>query len=140
MARQDTPEPADPADESRDGLRRTRKLKRRQAAAIPAVFAPEFWSEQDGRLHVARTVREMVARLRADAGADSYQKDLLIQRAVFISLQLETAEITAARSGDFDAGVYTQQVNSLLGLLKALGLEKKARKVGVKDYLAGAAT
>ena len=118
-------------------LPKTRKLSRRVASAIPDVFSPEFWSDQDSRLHVARTIKRMVARLMDDAGADSYQKELLSQRAVFLALQLETAEIEAARSGNFDPGQYTQGVNALLGLLKALGLEKKARKVGLKDYLVG---
>jgi hypothetical protein len=131
-------EPA--GDEGPTLLPQTRKVKRRLSAAIPTQFVPEFWTDQDNRQHVARTIRQMVARLRQDVGADSYQKDLLIQRAVFLSLQLETAEIEAVRSGAFDPGVYTQQINSLLGILKALGLEKKAKKVGVKDYLAGAPT
>jgi len=38
-------------------------------------------------------------------------------------------ELVAAEQGKFNAGVYTQMVNSLVGLLKSLGLEKKAKKV-----------
>ncbi len=71
-----------------DGLHPIRKAKRRKRPAVPSVFVPQFWAEQDHRLHVAREVRRRVEALRADAGVDSAQKDLLAQRAVFVALQL----------------------------------------------------
>ena len=120
------------------GLPRTRKVRRRKSAAIPAVFTPEFWSEQDGRITVSREIRRRVQALRDDAGIDSTQKELLAQRAVFISLQLETAEVKAAQTGEFDPGVYTQMVNTLTGLLRAIGLERKAQDAGgLKRYWEG---
>ena len=74
--------------------------------------------------------------LKQDIQADSYQKDLLCQRAIFISVQLETMELLAAEKGNFNAGVYTQMVNALLGLLKSLGLERRAKTVvNLKTYI-----
>lgn len=137
MARAEPENDAETGDEPRTGLPMTRKLKRRRTATIPDTFSPEFWEDQDSRLHVARTIKRMVNRLIADAGVDSYQREIIAQRVVFLTLQLETAEIEAARSGRFDLGCYTQGVNALLGLPKALGLDKKARKVGLRDYLVG---
>jgi hypothetical protein len=103
--------------------------------AIPATFVPDFWSEQDHRTHAVQEIRRRFKLLLADSGADSFQKEIIAQRAVFLSLRLETQEVEYARTGEIDTGVYTQQVNSLLGLLKALGLDKKARKVGLRQYL-----
>ena len=54
------------------------------------------------------------------------QTDLIAQRAVFVAVQLETMEIDGSEGKPFDPGVYTQMVNCLLGLLKALGLTNKA--------------
>jgi hypothetical protein len=111
-------------------------VRRRKAVNVPSVFVPQFWEDQDRRLHTAREIGRRVEALRADAGIDSVQKDLLAQRAVFISLLLETAEVRAARTGEFDAGSYTQMVNCLNGLLKALGLEKRVLDAGdLKSYI-----
>ena len=95
--------------------------------ALPNRFVPHFWAEIDPRLLVSKEVRRRYQLLLADTGADSYQKDLLCQRAVFMSVQLETMESVAARTGKFDAGVYTQMTNALMGLLKSLGLERKVK-------------
>ena len=53
-----------------------------------------------------------------------------------MAIQLETMEVTAARTGEFNAGVYGQLVNTFLGLLKALGLERRAKQVcNLADYV-----
>lgn len=112
-----------------------KRFKNRDCDLLPRRFAPEFWADQDGRTPLPREIKRRVKALCLDAGADSEQKRLIAQRAVFLSLQLETAEVRAIRDGQLDCGIYTQQVNSLLGCLKALGLERKARKIGLKDYM-----
>ena len=94
-------------------------------AALPDKFIPRFWDDLDQRTALAREVRQRYETLRADTGADSAQKDMLVRRAVFIGLQLETMEANASR-GNIDVGVYTQSVNALSGLLTKLGLERKA--------------
>jgi hypothetical protein len=101
-------------------------------------FVPAFWSEADGRSTIVREIRRRVDVLVADCGADSEQKRCLCQRAVFIALQLETMERTATEKGRLDLGVYTQASNALLGLLKALGLDRKAKGVhDLKSYVNG---
>jgi hypothetical protein len=103
---------------------------------VPARFTPRFWEGADGRCAVVKEIQRRHERLRRDSGADSYQKELLCQRAVFISLQLETAEREATETtGKFDAGVYTQMTNSLMGLLRALGLERKVQAIGLRAYI-----
>lgn len=102
---------------------------------MPERFEPRFWQDADGRCASVKEINRRYERLLRDSGADSYQKDLLCQRAVFISLQLETAERVATETGKLDAGVYTQMTNSLMGLLRALGLERKVKAIGLKAYV-----
>jgi hypothetical protein len=107
------------------------KKLRRQAerpVTLPARFSPRFWAEADQRCAVVREIRRRYATLREDTGTESVQKDILCQRATFIAIQLETMECEAMETGKIDVGVYTQGVNALLGLLKALGLEKQLKK------------
>jgi len=105
---------------------RRRPLRTRN---LPTKFVPRFWERADARLLFVREIRQRYERLKADAGADSYQKELLAQRVVFVAAQLETMEIVATESGEFDLGIYTQAVNCLVGLLRSLGLEKKMKHV-----------
>ena len=105
------------------------------AVPLPATFVPKFWQDQDHRCVAVKRVREMVEALTSDAGVDSAQKALLAQRAAFLALRLETMEVAYATEGRFDAGVYTAMTNTLVGLLKALGLERKARQATLTDYL-----
>lgn len=86
-----------------------------------------------------REIKKRLTRLMEDVGADSYQKELLVRRAIFISVQLETMEVNAAEGGMFDMGCYTQAVNALSGLLTKLGLDRKAQEViDLQDYIKGA--
>ncbi len=107
--------------------------------AISKKFVPRFWEGEDGRSVIVKEIRRRVDALIEETGADSLQKQILIQRAVFILLQIETMEIDAARNGVPPDGVFVQLVNSLQGLLKLLGLEKQVSKtIDLKAYVAGA--
>lgn len=109
-------------------------------AKVPKSFTPRFWEGLDGRVGVAKEIRRRYELLRDDTGADrSAQRDMLCQRAVFIGIVLETMEVEAMDTGNFDAGGYVQATNGLLGILKALGLDKKVQSVtDLKSYLAQA--
>ncbi len=74
-------------------------------------------------------------RLKADAGCDSAQKKLLAERAAFVACQLETAEVNAVEGGKMDVGAYVQAVNCLLGLLRALGLNRQTKQLGLRGYV-----
>ncbi|WP_442510563.1 hypothetical protein SH528x_002188 [Novipirellula sp. SH528] len=113
-----------------------RRSETKKDVAIPKTFIPRLWDELDGRYGIAKTIRHRYEMLREDTGAESYQKEMLCQRAVFIALQLETMECEATESGMFDPGVYTQMSNALLGLLKALGLNRHIKDTGdLQTYL-----
>lgn len=103
---------------------------------IDTTFKPKFWDELDGRTGIAQNIRERYELLKADAGVESAQRDILCQRAVFMCVCLETMECEALATGKFDAGVHTQMSNALLGLLKALGLDRHVKQAGgLSDYI-----
>lgn len=110
--------------------------KKQNEIILPDRFVPEFWKDQDHRNAVVRAIRDRYEDLKRDCGADSMQKDMLCQRAVFVALQLEWFEIKAVNTGKIDCGRYTQLVNCLTGLLRSLGLERKVKTVeNLADYV-----
>lgn len=109
--------------------------KKKNKVTLPKRFTPQFWDDCDGRNSVIKEIRHRCETLKNDSHANSFQKDLLCQRAVFISIHLETMERLAVETGKFDAGVYVQATNCLIGLLKSLGLERQAKKVSLENYI-----
>jgi hypothetical protein len=105
---------------------------------LPKRFEPRFWKDADHRHHKVRLIKRRCAALAQDTGADSAQKELLCQRAAFISVVLETMEVLLAEGREgFDLGAYTQATNTLTGLLKTLGLDRHVKNVtDLKTYLA----
>ncbi len=117
----------------RDDIRKARKRE----ISLSKRFKPKFWQEQDNRVAVVKEIRRRVKALKQDTGADSYQKELLCERAVFLALQLETMECDAIRGKKpLDFAVFTQAVNALSGLLTKLGLDRKVHEAGgLKAFL-----
>lgn len=95
-------------------------------ATLPQRFVPKFIDSADQRQKVIKLIRRRLDRLVEEAGCDSIQRELLASEATFISVQLETMRVNALEGRSFDAGVYTQMVNCLSGLLAKLGLNKQA--------------
>ncbi|MHC1769015.1 MAG: hypothetical protein AB9869_32815 [Verrucomicrobiia bacterium] len=99
-------------------------------------FVPRFWEDADQSLPVVKVIKQRYSELREATGADSMQRDLLCQRASFLTLRLEAMEVDAIQGGPFDSGVYVQALNSLLGLLKVLGLDRTVKSVtDLRTYL-----
>ena len=82
---------------------------------------------------------ERIGALEGDAGgADglSHARRSLIRRAVWIEALCEGHELRLAAGEAIDVGALTQLTNSLLGLYRALSLERRARRVPpLKGYL-----
>jgi len=105
--------------------------------ALPKKFTPRFWEAVDRRYAIAKEITRRYETLRQDTGAESAQRDMLCQRAVFMGVCLETMECEAVATSKFDAGVYTQMSNALLGLLKALGLDRHIKRAeDLRTYVA----
>ena len=108
-----------------------------QPSALSRTFEPKFLEDLDHRYAAAKLMRERYAAVSADCGAEkSAQRDLLARRATFLSVVLETQECNALQSGAFDAGIYCQAVNTLIGLFRALGIERPLKNArDLRSYL-----
>lgn len=105
----------------------TRAARRaKNPATLPRRFEPKFLEQLDQRLSVVKLIKKRIRELNDDTGADCAQKRMLVRRAVFICIQLETMESEAIENGSIDFGPYVQAVNSLKGILNDLGIEKHA--------------
>ena len=106
---------------------------------IPQQYTPDWLEKLDGRTAIARAVNERLAALLSDlGGADclSYQRRSLAKRAIWTEALIEQTEAALARGEEVDVGRMTQANNSLIGLYKALGLERAARDVpDLQTYL-----
>lgn len=111
--------------------------KAKSTATLPQRFEPKFLETTDQRQKVIKLIRRRLERLKEEAGCDSFQKEMLAEQAIFISVQLETMKVNALEGGDFEYGQFVQAVNCLTGLLKALGLNRSATNVlDLQTYLA----
>lgn len=112
--------------------------------AIPERFKAGYLDKLDGRTAIAVDMRARWQELTDDlGGADrlSYAQRSLVERALWLEHFVATQERILADGNDADTGRMTQATNSLLGLYRTLGLERRARDVtSLSDYIAGKAS
>jgi hypothetical protein len=99
---------------------------------LPAAYRDNYLSLMDRRTKVCRAVLGRIAELESDAGGEAaitHARRSLIRRAAFIEVLIEGKEIDVATGQEIDAGTLTQLTNTLLGLYRVLGVERKARPV-----------
>lgn len=109
-----------------------------RTAEIPATYSPDWLEKLDGRTTIARAVQSRYSALTTDLGghdALSYQRRSLCKRIVWLEAVIEQQEAALARGEDVDQGRMTQAVNTLVGLLKAIGLDRVARECSLSEYL-----
>lgn len=99
-------------------------------ATLPDNYSANWLSKLDKRTKVAQAVLKRIAELEADAGgADSLTaaRRSLIRHAAWLDAIVDSHELRLAAGETLDVGAYTQALNSLLGLFRMLGLERKAK-------------
>lgn len=112
----------------------------RHQSEVPEQYTPDWLEKLDGRTRIAQVVNERMHSLTDDLGGFeslSYQKRSLIKRAIWMECVIEQQEAALARGEQVDQGKLTQAVNSLIGLLKTLGLERAVKDLNLSDYIAG---
>ncbi len=98
---------------------------------------PESWSTNwlnrlDKRTKVARAVLNRIIELENDAGgADTLTaaRRSLIRHAAWLDAVVESHELRLAAGEQIDVGAFTQALNSLIGLYRLLGIERRQRPV-----------
>jgi len=101
-------------------------------AELPDRYSPDWLDKLDGRTRIAHVVNERLQSLTVDLGGFdnlSYQQLSLAKRAIWMEAVIEQQEAALSRGEEIDQGRLTQAVNSLIGLLKTLGLNKAAKNV-----------
>jgi hypothetical protein len=109
-----------------------RKTKDKRLATIPSTYIPNFVERLDARTLLATVIPQRIASIESDLGGAeglSYARRSLVRRVVWLEAVVETFEQNLASDRVTDLGAYTQAINSLLGLYRLLGLERKPRNV-----------
>lgn len=112
----------------------TRGVSTTLPTQLPARFRQGFPLALDRRCKAVREVAADLLTLWQDLGgheALSAQQLWLCERVVFIRRRVLEFEAAALAGKDlpFEAGVYSNLANVLVGYLRTLGLERKARTV-----------
>lgn len=110
----------------------TRGTSERLRATLPEKYRPGFVDEMDRRTVMGRAVHDRIAQMESDlGGADtlSHARRSLVRRAVFLELAIEGQEFGFAEGHGVDVGAYTQAMNSYLGVVRLLGIDRRQRPV-----------
>lgn len=110
---------------------------------MPNQYSENWIVALDGRTRLAQAVQARYAHLTDDLGGHdrlSYSQRSLAKRALWLEAQIEMQEAALAKGEEVDTGRLTQSVNSLMGVLKTLGLDRVAHDTGsLSDYIAAKA-
>ena len=99
---------------------------------LPQRYSADWIEKLDGRTTLAKVVQSRLAELQADLGglqSLSYQERSLTRRAVWLEALIESREAALARGEEIEEGAHVQSVNALMGVWKALGLQRRAKDV-----------
>lgn len=106
---------------------------------IPPTYTPDWLQRLDGRTRLAQTVNQRYQDLTSDLGGNdslSYQRRSLCKQVVWMEAIIEQQHAALSRGEEIDQGKLTQAVNTLIGLLKTIGLDRAARDVpDIQSYL-----
>lgn len=123
----------------------TRGVSTTLPTKLPARYRTGFAWRLDRRSKLTRELAADMLELATDLGgfeALSAQQRILLERVVYLhrrAVEFETA-VLAGGTPPYEAGTHSNIVNVLLGCLKALGLDRKARAArSLADVMRGAA-
>jgi len=119
----------------------TRGKSTKLLATLPDSYSADWTKMLDKRTKVARAVLSRIAELESDAGGAetlSATRRSLIRHAAWLDALVDTQELRLATGQQIDSGAYTQMLNALSGLFKAIGLERRQKPVrSLRDIMDG---
>jgi hypothetical protein len=107
-----------------------RKSSTKHMATIPDKYSPDFAERLDRRTVIAKAIVGRIESIETDmGGADSlsHARRSLVRRVVWLEAIIEHSEQQLATGKAIDLGGHTQAINSLLGLYRLIGLERRLR-------------
>lgn len=99
---------------------------------IVALYDAEFMSQLDGRVKVARTLRQRLGALTNDLGGLanlSFQEQCICKRVVHLERLIEKKEMALAHNRKVDEGCYYAAITTLSALLSKVGLKRRPKLV-----------
>jgi hypothetical protein len=117
-----------------------RKARQKLLTAVPATFDPNFIDRLNRNYSLAQVVMARREALEAHCGGElSYVQQSLVKRCLWLELLCESYEQKVANGEPVDVGALTQINNTLKGLYKDIGLERRSRTVRkLRDVMNGA--
>jgi hypothetical protein len=116
---------------------------RKLLTVLPDDYTSDFVDKIDKRTKVARALLDRIQVIESDLGGSetlAHTRRSLVRRAVFLEALVESQELKLAAGQPIDVGAYTQGINSMLGVYRLLGLERRQRPVrSLRDHLNGTA-
>jgi hypothetical protein len=104
----------------------------RRLTSLPDKFTPDFVERLDKRTAIARGVLGRIREIESDAGGAenmSHARRSLVRRVMWLECVVESSEQRLAAGEAIDLGSHVQAVNSLMGIYRCLGLERRQRSV-----------
>ena len=99
-------------------------------------FSLKMIDQADHRFAVVKQMKARVDQLLEESGSDTFAKQCLAGRAVFILSYLESTELDALEGKQIDWKMYFQSVRSLGEVLSKIGMDKEAKSaVRLADYI-----
>ena len=110
-----------------------------QPTTPPERFEPGFIARTDMRFALPKLLRERLRALCTDLGGEaalSYQERILAERLIHLEWQIGEWEVLARDNKPVDQARYLHAVNALNGLVRSLGLKRRAKEVpDLQTYL-----
>jgi hypothetical protein len=100
--------------------------------SIPDKYSPDFSERLDARTNIAKAIKSRIDSIETDMGGAeslSHARRSLIRRVVWLEALIEHSEQKLAAGDGIDLGSHLAAINSLLGLYRHLGLERRAKRV-----------
>lgn len=108
---------------------------------VATRYDEDFLESMDGRVRVARTLRDRLRALTNDLGGLanlSYQEQCLCRRAVHLERLIEKRELTLAHGGKVDENCYYSAITTLSSLFSKVGYKRRPKVVGTLAQLLSA--
>ena len=117
--------------------------KKGQKGSKPTELAERyeegFLDSLDGRVRVAKSLRERLGALVSDLGGLdglSYQERSLCRRVIHLERIIDKKELALAHNSPIDEQSYYTAITTLASLFNRIGLKRRARKIqSLDEYL-----